>query len=69
VVDLVSIPYLEGKKSVDANDFVDNMHELQEQVNNKLHTNNDNYKKIKEQHRIHKVFQEGELVMSHLRKE
>jgi hypothetical protein len=30
VVDLVALPDLEGKKSVDTNDFVDNMHELQE---------------------------------------
>ena len=36
LVDLVALPYLEGKKSVDANDFVDIMHELQEQVKKKL---------------------------------
>jgi hypothetical protein len=29
VVDLIALLNLEGKKSVDANDFVDNMHELQ----------------------------------------
>jgi hypothetical protein len=32
----VSLSYLEGKKSVDANDFVDSMHELQEHVKKKL---------------------------------
>jgi len=36
VVDLVTLSDLEGKKSVDANDFVDNMHELQEQVKKNL---------------------------------
>jgi hypothetical protein len=36
VVDLVAFPDLEGKKSVDANDFLDNMHELQEHVKKKL---------------------------------
>ena len=36
MVYLVSLPDLEGKRSVDANDFVDSMHELQEQVKKKL---------------------------------
>jgi hypothetical protein len=36
VVDLVAFSDLEGKKSVDVNDFVDSMHELQEHVKNKL---------------------------------
>ena len=36
VVDLVALSDLEGKKSVDANDFVDSVHELQEQVKKKL---------------------------------
>jgi hypothetical protein len=69
VVDLVSLSYLEGKKSVDANDFVDNMHELHKHVKNKLHTNNDNYNLRTYQHRRHKVIQEGELVMAHLSKD
>jgi hypothetical protein len=69
VVDLVALSDLEGKKSVDANDFVDSMHELQEQVKKKLQTNNDSYKQRADQHRRQKVFQEGELVMAHLRKE
>ena len=64
VVDLVALSYLEGKKSVDVNDFVDNMHELQEQVKKKLHTNNDSYKQREDQHRRHKVFQEGGMVMA-----
>lgn len=34
-----------------------------------MQTNNANYKQILDQHRRHKVFQEGELVMDHLRKE
>jgi len=36
MVDLVALLDLEGRKSVDANDFVHNMHELQEQVKKKL---------------------------------
>jgi hypothetical protein len=69
VVDLVALSDLEGKKSADVNDFVDSMHELQEHVKKKSQTNNDNYKQREDQHRIHKVFQEVELVMDHLRKE
>jgi hypothetical protein len=69
VVDLVALLDLEGNKSVDANDFVDNMHELREHAKKKLQTNIDSYKKIIYQHRRPKVFQEGELVMDHLRKE
>jgi hypothetical protein len=69
VVDLVALSDLEGKKSVDVNDFVDSMHELQEQVKKKLQTNNDSYKQREDQHRRQKVFQEGEMVMAHLRKE
>jgi hypothetical protein len=45
------------------------MHELQEQVKKKLHTNNDSYKKKKDHHGRWKVFKEGDLVMAHLRKE
>jgi predicted translin family RNA/ssDNA-binding protein len=69
VVNLVALSDLEDKKSDDANDFVDSMHELQEHVKKKLQTNNDNYKKRRYQHRRQKEFQEGELVMAHLRKE
>jgi hypothetical protein len=69
VVYLVALLDLEEKKSVDANDFVNNMHELQEQVKKKLQTNNDIDKQRENQHRIQKVFQEGEIVMAHLRKE
>jgi hypothetical protein len=69
VVDLVALSDLEGKKSVDANDFVDNMHELQERVKKKLQTNNESYKQRADQHRRQKVFQEGEMVMTHLRKD
>jgi hypothetical protein len=36
VVDLVAFRDFEGKNSVDANDFVDNMHELKEHVKKKL---------------------------------
>jgi hypothetical protein len=69
VVDLVAFSDLEGKKSVDVNDFVDNMHELQEHVKNKLQTNNESYKQRVDQHKRQKVFQEGDMVMDHLRKE
>jgi hypothetical protein len=68
VVDLVSFPNLEGRKSVDVNDFVDIMQELQEWVKKKLQTNNENYKQREDQHRRHNVFQEGEMVKAHLRK-
>jgi hypothetical protein len=59
VVDLVALPELKGKKSVDANDFVDSMDELQEHVKKKLQTSNDSYKQREDQHRRHKVFREG----------
>ena len=69
MVDLVSLPDFEGKKNADANDFVESMHELQEQVKKKLQTDNDNYKQRADQHRRRKVFREGEMVMAHSRKE
>jgi hypothetical protein len=56
VVDLVAFRDFEGKNSVDANDFVDNMHELQEHVKKKLQTSNESYKQSAYQHRIRKVF-------------
>jgi hypothetical protein len=69
VVDLVALSDLEGKKSAYANDLVGNMHELQEHVRKKLQTSNASYEKRTNQHRIYKVFKEGELVMVHLKKE
>ena len=50
MVDLVAFSYLEGKKSVDVNDLVENMHELQEHVKKKLQTNNESYKQRVDQH-------------------
>ena len=45
------------------------MHELQEHVKKKLQTSNNSYKQRSNQHRRHKVFQEGDMVMDDLRKE
>jgi hypothetical protein len=69
VVYYVALLDLEVKKSVDVNDFVDSMHELQEHIKKKLQTNNKNYKQRTYHHRRHKVFQEGDMLMAHLRKE
>ena len=69
VVYFIALLDLEVKKSVDVNDLVENMHELQEHVKKKLQTNNESYKQRVDQHWTWKVFQEGEMVMDHLRKE
>jgi hypothetical protein len=52
VVYLVAFMDLEGKKSVDVNDFVDSVHELKEHVKKKLQTNNESYKQREDHHRI-----------------
>jgi hypothetical protein len=49
---LVALPYLEGNKSVDVNDFVDSVHELKEHVKKKLQTSNESYKQRADHHRI-----------------
>ena len=69
MVDLVAFPYWDNQKSVDASDFEDNALELQEQVRKRLQISNDIYKQRANQHRRQKVFQEGDMVMAHLRKE
>jgi len=69
VVDLVALPDLDNQKSVDANEFSDNIHELQEQVKKKLQLTNDSYKQRSDQHRRQNMFHEGEMVMAQLWKE
>ena len=66
---LVSFPDLDNRKSADAHEFAENIHELQEQIKKKLQINNNSYKQRADQRRRQKVFQEGELVMAHLMKE
>ena len=68
-MNLIKLLDLEVRKSVDASDFADIMHELQEQVKKKFHINNESYKKRAYQCRRQKVFQEGDMVIAHLRKE
>jgi hypothetical protein len=48
VVDLVDLPYLGDKRSVDASDFADSMQELHEQVKQKLQESNNKYKQRKD---------------------
>ena len=64
LVDLPTDPYL----SKDATDFVENIQGIHQQVEHKLQSMVDQYKEDTNRHRRRKVFQEGEMVMVHLRK-
>lgn len=57
------------RKSVDASDFVDNIQKMHKQVKQRLQQSNAKYKKREDMEGTMKVFEEGELVMAHWRKE
>jgi hypothetical protein len=65
LVDLPANPYI----SPDATNFVENIREIHQQVEHKLQSMNEQYKKHVDLHRRKKIFQEGEMVMIHLCKE
>lgn len=67
-VDLINFPDLEERKSVDASDFVHSIQEMHEQVKHMLQQSNTKYKKRADLQRRMEAFEEGEMVMAHLRK-
>ena len=56
------------RRSVDGEDFASNMHELQENVKNKLQETTGKYKQRAYLRRREVDFQVGDLVMAYLRK-
>lgn len=68
VLDLVELPITETI-SDNAEAFAEHIHQLQEEVRAQLQENNSKYKAAADAHRREKIFQEGDLVMVHLRKE
>jgi hypothetical protein len=65
LVDLPANPYFIR----DATDFLENICEIHQQIEHKLQSTDEQDKKHVDLHRRKKVFQEGEMVMIHLRKE
>ena len=57
------------KRSVDGEEFVDVIHEMHEEVKQKLQSSNLKYKAIADLKRREVNFEEGELVMVHLKKD
>ena len=68
VLDLIKFPDLGERKSVDASDFASIIPKIHEQVKKRLQQRNDMHKKKEDLKSISKVFEEGEMVMEHLRK-
>lgn len=67
VIDLVKLPKVEDRRSIDSNNFVESMHDIHEQVKRKLQQSNASYKQKANLHKKLKVFKEGDTVMTHLR--
>lgn len=67
VTDLVKLPKVEDRRSIDSNNFVESMHDIHEQVKRKLQQSNASYKQKANLHKKLKVFKEGDTVMAHLR--
>lgn len=68
VVDLVPLPKL-PRQSIAADHMVDKIAQLHEEVKLNLEKANVKYKEAADKHRRFKSFEEGDLVMVHLRKE
>ena len=58
-----------GKRSADGEEFVDAIHELHEEVKQKLKSKSLKYKARVDLKRMEVNFEEGELVMVHLKKD
>jgi hypothetical protein len=56
-------------KSVGAEYFTAEMHELHSKVKERLHNSNQEYKHRADQHRRELQFEVGDLVLAHIRKE
>ena len=69
VVDLIKLLNSREIKSVHASDFVDSIQKMHEHVKKRLQQSKDKYKKKAYLKRRDNFFEEGELVMEHLRKE
>lgn len=68
VVDLVPLPKLPGK-SIAADHMIEKIAKLHEEVKLNLEKANAKYKEAADKHRRFKSFEEGDLVMVHLRRE
>ena len=66
---LIKLPNLEERKSGDASDFTDSIHEIHEHVKKRLQQSNAKYKRREYLQRRIEVFEEDELLMEHLWKE
>ena len=60
VLDLVQLP-LEDKVSVDGEAFAEHIQQLSQQVRQKLQASNEHNKIIKDAHRQHHIFNEGDV--------
>jgi hypothetical protein len=56
-------------RSASAEDFIEAMEELHNQVKERLHSSNQEYKQRADQHRRQLQFKFGDLILAHLRKE